>query len=57
MGLDGFYSVEELEENLKKIKFALKNLKGNRIKNFTLKTNFKQRKYFYLISKNKVYKI
>ncbi len=41
MGLDGFYSVEELEENLKKIKFALKNLKGNRIKNFTLKTNFK----------------
>ena len=41
MGLDGFYSVEELEENLKKIKFALKNLKGNRLKNFTLKTNFK----------------
>ena len=34
MGLDGFYSVEELEENLKKIKFALKNQKGNRIKNF-----------------------
>ncbi len=44
MGLDGFYSVEELEENLKKIKFALKILKGNMnqgIKNFTLKTNFK----------------
>ena len=29
MGLDGFYSVEELEENLKKIKFALKIPKGN----------------------------